>query len=70
MKTELCRQLDKVLSKVRYGNVTLIIHDSKIVRIEVVEKIRLESTPMELSKENDEAVEEDHSKNESFLENS
>lgn len=49
--TDLFQKLQRLLSKIRYGNVTLVIHDSKVVRIEAVEKIRVGSTPMELSKE-------------------
>lgn len=43
MEKETIQQLERVVSKIRYGNVTLVIHDSRIVRIEAVEKIRLET---------------------------
>ena len=49
--SELFQKIQEVLAKIHYGNITLIIHDSRVVRIEAVEKIRLESSPMEPSKE-------------------
>lgn len=42
--TETTRLLDRVLaavSSIRYGSVQLIIQDSKVVRIEKVEKIQI-----------------------------
>jgi hypothetical protein len=35
------RELDEILSTLKYGSITLIIQDSKVIQIEKNEKIRL-----------------------------
>ncbi len=39
------RELETALRDLRYGSIQLVIHDSKIVRIERIERIRLTDTP-------------------------
>jgi hypothetical protein len=41
--TELVKRILGAIRSIRYGSVEVVIHDSKIVRIEKREKIRLDS---------------------------
>jgi len=43
-KTELMTRLMHALDGIRFGSVEIVIHNSKIVRIERHEKIRFEAT--------------------------
>jgi hypothetical protein len=42
-QVELATTIIKAIKGIRYGSLEIIIHDSKIVRIEKHEKIRLDS---------------------------
>ena len=41
----LVQELDRALRDLHYGTVQLVIHDTKVVRIERIERIRLTGSP-------------------------
>ena len=45
----LAQRLEQALRGLRYGAVQLVIHDTQIVRIERIERIRLTGSPEALS---------------------
>ncbi len=40
---ELREHLDRLLGEVRYGSITLIVQDGRVVQIDVTHKLRLDS---------------------------
>lgn len=45
VETELIARILQAIQGIRYGSLEIVIHDSKIVRLEKHEKIRVESDP-------------------------
>ena len=44
-ETELMTRILQAIRGIKYGSLEIVIHDSKIVRLEKHEKIRVESDP-------------------------
>ncbi|WP_307290842.1 YezD family protein [Bacillus sp. SORGH_AS_0510] len=42
-KEELFAQLEKMLDTLQFGSITLVVQDGKIVQLEKIEKVRLQS---------------------------
>ncbi|WP_275695458.1 YezD family protein [Ferdinandcohnia quinoae] len=42
-KEELLEHLERMLESIKYGSITLVVQDGKIVQIEKNEKVRLQS---------------------------
>ena len=42
-REELLRHIDKMLEKLQFGSITLVVQDGKVIQIEKNEKIRLQT---------------------------
>ncbi|WML60759.1 MULTISPECIES: YezD family protein [Bacillaceae] len=42
-KEELFAQLEKMLETLQFGSITLVVQDGKIVQLEKIEKVRIQS---------------------------
>jgi hypothetical protein len=43
-KQEILKNVSAALEKVRFGSIEIVVHDSRVVQIEVKEKFRFENT--------------------------